>query len=1002
MASTLPQHPPPTIVLNADGLPLPNVTIEHSQTYVHITYHDRAQQRIRHSIVYAVTDNECSTAQDFLLAFTSVLEKRVFSLMTVSLAPSTFAVGLAGRMFTLFALLASMQRLLTCFSLITPGYICNYSIFTFQSCLLLFIAKPINPRVYFYKHISSNEVPIWPSLPESASCLLPPNTLLRPSTFCLDMSRVVLALSVAQANWLSHVLRKHGDDHYGRTIFHQLDRELSFTPADVSSESDSGTSSESDLDHDSPTSPDIFQHEPRPSTPENRTAADAGSPMTVEEQQEVDAGSPIQVDVESEPTPTRRPVAKDSSRRVVPIPDSPTTYTHRTVFLESNMLQDDITREGLGCGQQQDAESAPGTRAEDERDLEGTSNSANAQHPVPEKQPLSTIARGIIAKVGELGRLLTSTNDFEEKDGLYHPEKNGNLSTLAAITDGLAEHFQDQEENSLHKLAEQCFQLEIRQFAIRFQYMLTSMLFRLSIHNEVISGKTKNEVIIKLSHQPQVNASQSKLYRYMREGAQYCLLTGAGSIYFLALMAAVTDKSELMSFTGDEVVKVAAILRCPYPDSLEGDIILNSIIPAIAFLRSRYAFLFPTNMGIPQCWWFDISETTLDCRNFLSMDQLMDSLDYDCFVKGRDLVSWAPCLEPISGSPTSLRIIPYIQRPVIKLRTNFDISLEINKKVAFDRASNPEGVENRFQWTQRERIKAGKWKKIETYARFAKWYWNNFQSGSNQWPEYWYFGKHMWIDNDLLVQGLDDQFLFLLSSGLPENIKQRLHPGIKSIFGEAYRYRDSSRDPKNPLQSLHMSFYNRYATRGPGQGPSSDPSTLSNSNSSTFIPRASTELKRNTRRYCLLQNILAPVFAFIDRMVLHHLPEVHRDLRQFVETLPGNEISPASPFSAFVINLNAATGAHRDWNDQEICVVLAITDEGCKGGELILVEPKAVIPLQNGDIIMFRSGDITHFNLHFKGCRSSLVLHSDKHTGSWVEHRNNWVYHALFSTSHNL
>ncbi|TFK57787.1 hypothetical protein BDN72DRAFT_907508 [Pluteus cervinus] len=211
-------------------------------------------------------------------------------------------------------------------------------------------------------------------------------------------------------------------------------------------------------------------------------------------------------------------------------------------------------------------------------------------------------------------------------------------------------------------------------------------------------------------------------------------------------MAAVTDKSELLSFTGDEVVKVAALLRCPYADSPEGNTILNTIIPAVAFLRSRYRFIFPTNMKQPQCWWFDITDTTLDCRNFLSIDQLMDSLDYDCFVKGRDLVSWASCLEPISQSPTNLSIIPYIQRPVITLRTNFDKSLEVNKKVAFDRASSPEGVENRFQWTQRERLKAGTWKKLLTYARLAKWYSKNFQSGFSEWPEYWYFRRSMWTD----------------------------------------------------------------------------------------------------------------------------------------------------------------------------------------------------------------------------------------------------------------
>ena len=111
--------------------------------------------------------------------------------------------------------------------------------------------------------------------------------------------------------------------------------------------------------------------------------------------------------------------------------------------------------------------------------------------------------------------------------------------------------------------------------------------------------------------------------------------------------------------------------------------------------------------------------------------------------------------------------------------------------------------------------------------------------------------------------------------------------------------------------------------------------------------------------------------------MLHYLPEVHAKLKEFVESLPGNDISPASPFAAFVLNLNAATQVHRDWSDDEVCVVLVITDPQCIGGELVLVELKAVIPFKSGDIIIFRSSEISHFNLHFKGYRASLVCHSD-------------------------
>ena len=51
------------------------------------------------------------------------------------------------------------------------------------------------------------------------------------------------------------------------------------------------------------------------------------------------------------------------------------------------------------------------------------------------------------------------------------------------------------------------------------------------------------------------------------------------------------------------------------------------------------------------------------------------------------------------------------------------------------------------------------------------------------------------------------------------------------------------------------------------------------------------------------------------------------------EVLPGNVFSPVHPFLSLVINLNVATLAHRDRQDKELCVVLAVGDfdGGCGG-----------------------------------------------------------------------
>lgn len=115
-----------------------------------------------------------------------------------------------------------------------------------------------------------------------------------------------------------------------------------------------------------------------------------------------------------------------------------------------------------------------------------------------------------------------------------------------------------------------------------------------------------------------------------------------------------------------------------------------------------------------------------------------------------------------------------------------------------------------------------------------------------------------------------------------------------------------------------------------------------------------------------------------------------------MDITPANDVSPAYPFGGFAINLNVSTRGHRDWGDKDICMVIAITDPDCEGGALCLYESGWKIKLRNGDMVLFTSAKTTHFNLHFKGERASLVFHSDREGDKWVESRNNWKESLFF------
>jgi hypothetical protein len=67
-----------------------------------------------------------------------------------------------------------------------------------------------------------------------------------------------------------------------------------------------------------------------------------------------------------------------------------------------------------------------------------------------------------------------------------------------------------------------------------------------------------------------------------------------------------------------------------------------------------------------------------------------------------------------------------------------------------------------------------------------------------------------------------------------------------------------------------------------------------------------------------------------------------------------------------------------------------------QGGQLCLLETGFSFDLQMGDVLVFPSCDLTHFNLHFSGMRATLVLHSDRHGDDWAgDDCNGWAAHVV-------
>ncbi|KAI0057701.1 hypothetical protein BV25DRAFT_1811966, partial [Artomyces pyxidatus] len=197
-------------------------------------------------------------------------------------------------------------------------------------------------------------------------------------------------------------------------------------------------------------------------------------------------------------------------------------------------------------------------------------------------------------------------------------------------------------------------------------------------------------------------------------------------------------------------------------------------------------------------------------------------------------------------------------------------------------------------------------------------------------------------------------------------------------------------------RSLHYQYYNRFSEDGTGAPAGAHPFSIYRTgtlkvNHSQRIPRPLEDIQDDPIRHALIGEVFADLMELIHDNIAHHLPDIYSELCVYVDHLPQAAYSPVYPFGGFVINVSACTRAYCGNKDDTICVVAAFGD--WEGGELCLYEPGLVFKMRPGDILIFPSGRLTHFNLHFTGMRGSLVLSTDRSSRQWVQNRNGWGAH---------
>jgi hypothetical protein len=159
------------------------------------------------------------------------------------------------------------------------------------------------------------------------------------------------------------------------------------------------------------------------------------------------------------------------------------------------------------------------------------------------------------------------------------------------------------------------------------------------------------------------------------------------------------------------------------------------------------------------------------------------------------------------------------------------------------------------------------------------------------------------------------------------------------------------------------------------------------------MPYASQLLRKNPLLAHAIERTLADICRYVHKLMAVYAPNEYRKIKAFVDVLPLNQSPTSYPFASFVVNVQASLEAHKDGGDDTLCVTIPFGK--WTSGRLVLHEAGIVLDLSVGDVVIFPSCYITHFNLDFDGVRCSIVMFSDKHGKEWLRFRNGWNGHMV-------
>ncbi|KAF6743560.1 hypothetical protein DFP72DRAFT_1099689 [Ephemerocybe angulata] len=580
----------------------------------------------------------------------------------------------------------------------------------------------------------------------------------------------------------------------------------------------------------------------------------------------------------------------------------------------------------------------------------------NHGNPIAEEQPLEPKLRrflGMLAAVSqdvlcsELRPSSITSNVHEVLQSLRkRSEPSADVSETGLSLSGMTAILSRiQEAEIIEGVASLLYFLNVIQFAFAINRELVERAF---------GGITEQTIFYEIEQQQKkanvfVN-NRKQLRRYLEDGTKACALGGAGSLYLVVLLACTRARMYIQNVGGDSVLRLARMISRPPTGTVTGNLITMHIIPAVAYLRTRYPIklvdLFPLDFVVNVGSWVTCGD--LPSTDILFNKILTQQVD---FAKLRDNVAWQAALLPVEPGEAwqTLQDNTIAHALWERLTGNkFDSPSSTIKTIStgfnpnLKRNSKAEYVQEDYDMTVKERtlaLAASKANDIDEFETLIK---TNLSNGHRK-------AKSPYVElNTSHLQGgtlrIDDKhgdWILVAFTDMPDHIRASILEITESLFPDLITDIDTEAEGEDyDYDAIHISVYNRYAMHAKKGAPlKADIATIykrgkKHVNSCTTVPRSSQEGKDSPMERDVILDAFSSMLDWISEKVQKTLPEDCAITAAFVDILPGKHSVPCYPFPGLVINFNVATRIHKDIGDDNFCISVAFAN--CDGGDLCL------------------------------------------------------------------